>query len=552
MLKEKENNLPRNAIASDAMATLELARKSHEQYLVRSSSQDLTSAIDYYIQTIKIDPNLPETYYRLATLLWQDGQISLDSAIEQCKMASELDPRSFNAHIYSGYFLNLAKRYGEAEDEFKQAIKINPLMSARPRLVLAFMSLRQMNEEKVSFSKFAQTMYYLFSGSLMMAWDYASLRMFYRNFSEDFAVFMHKLVGQIFETINNSNLAIKAYSHAAQITGRNEIFYTKLADVAIKRNKPEEAIKAYKMVLQSNPNNREVLIKLATTMQVHDSENYDDIIDCFNKLVHIDTETHRYYYELGHLYLDKRDNLNAINAFKLALKEDEENPFYHNSLAFSLVQVEQYDDAIEHYNKAINLNPDNKWTAIVAQALASIYYEIKDKPELASSVYQMALVLDPHSTDSYLAMGDIYLGQSDFDSAIRCYCEAIKLEPEYARAYGKCGIALWEKEFVEEAIVAYSKAIELEPEYDIAYNNLGVIYLDGIGNTKEAIRLCTRAVELNQNYTLAYFNIARAYQVEGNVASSAKYYQMALDLNKISNNLDEEDVQQRLHQLFEV
>lgn len=550
MIEQKERVNPQDL--NDADMALELARESHELYLMRARSQDLASAIEYYIRTIKLNPDMPETYYRLATLLWQDGQISLESAIEQCKMATELAPDNFNAHIYSGYFLNLAKRYGEAEDAFKKAIEISPLMSARPRLVLAFMSLRQMNEDGASFSQFAKTMYYLFSGSLMMAWDYASLRMFYKSFSEDFSVFIHKLVGQIFESFNNTGLAIKAYSAAAQITGRDEVFYSRLGDVAIKRNRLDEGITAYKKVLEANPYNRDTLIKLATTLQVHFPENTSDAIDCFNKLIEIEPENHRYYYELGHLYLLKEDKINAINAFNLALEHDENNPFYHNSLAFSLVQVEQYDEAIEHYHKAISANPDNHWTAIVCQALASIYYEIKNKPELAVSIYQTALLLDNQSADTHLAMGDIYLGQNDYDSAIRCYCDAVKIEPEYSRAYGKCGIALWEKDYVEEAIAAYSKAIDLEPDYDIAYNNLGVIYLEGIGNTDEAIRLFERAIELNPNYTLAFFNLGRAYEKREEASTAAKFFQYALDLNKISDDLDEEDVLSRLHKLFEV
>lgn len=57
---------------------LELARKSHEKYLLRNNNNDLNAAVGYYIQAIKENPDIPETYYRLATLLYENGQISLD------------------------------------------------------------------------------------------------------------------------------------------------------------------------------------------------------------------------------------------------------------------------------------------------------------------------------------------------------------------------------------------------------------------------------------------------------------------------------------------
>ena len=58
------------------------------------------------------------------------------------------------------------------------------------------------------------------------------------------------------------------------------------------------------------------------------------------------------------------------------------------------------------------------------------------------------------------------------------------------------------------------------------------------------------AIKLNPNYTLAYFNAGRAYQALGENTKAAEYYQMAMDLNKITNELSEEDIKSRLYDLF--
>jgi len=167
-------------------------------------------------------------------------------------------------------------------------------------------------------------------------------------------------------------------------------------------------------------------------------------------------------------------------------------------------------------------------------------------------MYQSALVLDPNSFDTYIAIGDLYLDCEDLDSAINAYCEAVKLAPDNARAYCKMGIALWEKDYLEEAIIAYNKAISYNKNYDIAYNNLGVIYLDGIGNKKEALKMFKAAIKINEKYTLAYFNAGRAEQALGNNTTAAKCYQKALELNKTTLDLDEEEIQEKIHSLFEV
>ena len=538
--KEKQANL------------LEKDRVYHEKYLLRNNTSDMESAVNYYIQAIKLNPQIPETYYRLACLMFENGQISLDSAIEQCKMAIDIAPENPNAHLYTGYFLKLANDFDEAEKEFKNAIKVSPLNSARPRLILATMLYQKINNVKPSLVDFIRMVYYACSGCLTVLWDFASIKMLYKNISDDALVFMYKTYGHFLEKIKNSSLAVATYDIAAENTGRDEYFYNRIGDICIKEHAPEIALDAYQKVLEANPYDRDALVKQATLIQTHFPDNYDEAIDCYTKLLEIEPENDKVYYELGHLYLQKNESLPAVNAFSMALEKDDENPFYHNSMAFALVQLEQYDDAIEHYQKAININPDPYWTSIVCQALGSVYLEIKNNPEAAIVLYQTAAVLNPECDESQLAIGDTYFSMEEYDNAIRAYCDAIKINPENAKAYCKCGMALWEKDYTEEAIVAYHKAIDLNPDYAIKHNNLGVIYLDDIGNTHEAIALFEKAISENKSYTLAYFNLGRAYAITGENTKAAKNFQRALDLNVLTGELEEEDILNRLHKLFEV
>jgi superkiller protein 3 len=143
------------------------------------------------------------------------------------------------------------------------------------------------------------------------------------------------------------------------------------------------------------------------------------------------------------------------------------------------------------------------------------------------------------------------MAQNDLDKAIKTYCEAISVEPENYFSYAKAGLALWEKDYMEEAIVAFHKSIEINPNFEIAQNNLGVVYLDGIGDTKASIEYFKNAIEINPNYTLAYFNLGRAYQIMGDKALAAEYYQMTLDLNKITEEMEEKDIRKRIYELFE-
>lgn len=549
-----KNNFNSKKSDFDTMAQnfLEEARKFHEEYLLKGQKNDLDNAVDSYIDAIKFNPNLSEAYYRLATLLWDKGEINLSSAIEQCKSAINISPNNPNARLYAGFFLEQAKRYDEAEIEYKQAIKLNPLKSARSRLSLASLYIDKMQNSQINIQDIYKYLYYMVSGSISIPLDTSSLKMLGKNLSKNLSVVFYDFIGSLLEKTKNYSLAVKTYDKAANNTGLNEFYYSKIGDLNIKEEDVSVARESYMKALEVNPDNRNLLYKVATLTQVYFENDFNTAIDCYTKLLELGDNRSDIYYELGHLYLKKEDFINSVNAFKLALEQDNENPFYHNALAYALLKAEQYEDACEHYRFAIDKNPDDEWTSIVCQSLASIYYNIYDDTDAALELLKTALVLDESNDEISLELGNIYQQCEDIDSAIKAYCEAIKLNPTNPIAYNKCAMALWQKNYIEEAIIAYHKALEINPEYYSAYNNLGVIYLEGIRNLKEAKKLFQKAIELNPDYVMAYFNLARVQEQLDNKIESAKYYQKALELNEILPELDSEDIKSRLYGLFEV
>ncbi len=535
---------------SKAGGMLEEARVAHERYLIKQQESDLERAIECYVDAIKSNPSLPESYYRLASLLLIKGQISVDGALEQCKTALSLEPNNPNAHIYSGYFQCLNGDFEEAEKEFSFAISHSGLNSARPRLFLSKVLLNRMKSQK-SVKSMVRFLYYFLSGSMMIMWDCPSLKMFYKFLANDFSVFSYKALGETFEKMKLFPSALEAYSKGLEKTAQGNLFYQKMGDLSLECNDISSSIECYQKAFEKNPSDREVLIKLATITQTYFPEKIDSAIDYYNSLLEFGIDLDKIYYELGHLYLKKSDKIHAVSAFKLAEELNPENPYYNNSLAYAYVKAELYDDAIEYYQRAIKLNPDAEWTSIVCHALGAIYAEIKENYQAAEATFNAGMILDPKNVDIQLSLGDLFMAQNDLDKAIKIYCDAISVDPLNFLTYAKTGLALWEKDYLEESVVAFHKSIEINPDFEIAQNNLGVVYLDGYGDPKQSLEYFKRAIDINPNYTLAYFNLARAYQAIGDKAHAAEYYQMTMDLNKITEELSEKDIRKRIYELFE-
>ena len=530
---------------------LEEARIAHEKYLIKQQNADLEKAIECYVDAIKADPARPEAYYRLASLLLLKGQISIDGALEQCKTALSLEPNNPNAHIYTGYFQCLNGNLDEAEKEFSTAVKRSGINSARARLFLSKVLFNKIKTDDKSIKDVVKFLYYFLSGSVMIMWDCPSIKMFYKFLANDFSFFSYKALGDTFEKMKLFPSALEAYAKGLEKTSQGNIFYQKMGDLSLECNDIDSSIECYRRAYELNPSDREVLIKLATINQTYFPDDIDRTIDYYNSLLEFGIDIDKIYYELGHLYLKKQDKINAASAFKLAVELCPENPYYNNSLAYAYVKAELYDDAIEYYQMAIKLNPDPEWTSIVCHALGAIYLEIKENYEAAEATFNAGMILDPKNVDIQLSLGDLFMAQNDLDRAIKTYCDAISVDPLNFLTYAKTGLALWEKDYLEESVVAFHKAIELNPDFEIAQNNLGVVYLDGYGDPKESIQYFKKAIELNPNYTLAYFNLARAYQSIGDKANAAEYYQMTMDLNKITEELSEKDIRARLFELFD-
>ena len=379
-----------------------------------------------------------------------------------------------------------------------------------------------------------------------------ALKMLYKSVEEDVKFLSYKLRGAMQVKFKNYDKALKIYEDAVKKTGKEDVFYSEIADLLLKKGNHAQACKYYKNAIKASPCNIILWVNLVKILQTYYKDNTDELMHCYDNMIELEPDNAALYHELGYLYLKTDEKFSAANAFKRAVELESNNAFYYNSYAYALMQLEDYDGAIMQYQNAIRLNPDNEWTSIVAQALGAIYYEVKSNVDAAMIAYQTAIAFNPSNADAFVAIGEIHQEKNNLASAIKNYCEAIRINPAISKAYCNMGLALWEKGYADEAIIAYQKATVLDPDHAIAFNNLGVIFLDEKQKPLDALVQFTQAIEANPNYVPAYYNKGRAYNALNNKIQAAKYYQMAIDINKFTNEIDESEVENRLYDLFSV
>jgi len=216
-------------------------------------------------------------------------------------------------------------------------------------------------------------------------------------------------------------------------------------------------------------------------------------------------------------YENKQTGLRvSFKAFvKGTLKSQEaEVHFHRGEEAFS---GGQYDQAISHYSKALEIYP----RYFGAYNNRGLTYFKKKQYDQALSDYNKALEIDPNLAEAYGNRGLLYLNTKQNDQAISDLNKALEIKPKDAEAYVNRGLAHFNNGEYERAISDYNRALEIDPKNARGYTSRGS-YLIYKGQPDQAIADFNKALEINPSDGLAY-------SFRGLAHYSKKEYSKALD-----------------------
>ena len=278
---------------------------------------------------------------------------------------------------------------------------------------------------------------------------------------------------------------------------------------------------------------------------------FDNAITEYKMAIWLDSLNIPAYRHLCQAYEEIGDYDSAVEIYEKLIQIMPNVPEFHSNLANILYIKGDPEAAISHFQTAVTLNPNKQWTSVINQTLGYVYQESKEDLNAAISSYQSAYLLTPEDIDIYINLGSAFYDKEDYNNALAVYRNALDLDPENARIHCNLGFLYWGKGDIDVAIKEYELAIQYDPTYDIAYNNLGVIYLDDLGRVQKAMELFKKSVECNPNYALAHFNLARCVSITGDKIEAAKLYQIAQDINKVTGEIDPQDIVDKINGLFD-
>ncbi len=222
---------------------------------------------------------------------------------------------------------------------------------------------------------------------------------------------------------------------------------------------------------------------------------------------------------------------NAVFRDQIALWGDcvaksPEKPRPHNNLGIFLKRNGRIDEAIAHFQKALELKRDYASPHI---NLAGAYGR-QGKHEKALVHFDEALRLRPNVPETHYGMGNALAAVGRIAEAVDHYRKALEIKPDYADAHLKLADVLDQKGRQQEAIEHYQEALRLNPDYVQAHNNLGVT-LASQGQLEAAIRHFTKVLQMRPKDAEAHFNMGNARANQGRYQEAAAYFAKALQIN---------------------
>jgi tetratricopeptide (TPR) repeat protein len=415
------------------------------------------------------------------------------AAISKMKEAVAQDSHSAELHDELGSLYAQARAWGEAEQEYSQAIALNSGL-AEAHLHLGFVLQA---ENKPGAAK-----------EWIKAYSLAPM---------DPKIALTAVKALMDADRDEQAAPILEQLHRSQ--PRSSAVAYQLALVLQRVNRLPEAIQLFKSIVESEPRNADALINLGMALsQAHEAT---DAVPYLQRALAIKPAAAIAHQDLAAAYIQVNRVADAIVELRAALKLDPHSPQMHYDLGVAYKLEDDAGSAIPELETAQKLDPSGYEPAFV---LGQLYMQVGRYPEAAQQL-ELSLKVHPKNGEAWAMLGSIDNKLDRLPEAVMALREAIHQLPDRADSHLILATVLMKQKQPDDAVAERKVGADLMRNHmnlqraEVATNSGKSLLASG--KVDDAIVQFRDAVTFDPSYAEAHLGLADALEKQGKTIEAA-------------------------------
>jgi len=223
--------------------------------------------------------------------------------------------------------------------------------------------------------------------------------------------------------------------------------------------------------------------------------------------------------------LEKVDRMDeAIANYKLTIRLDEKHTAGYVNLIYALLNVGNYDEAIEYGKTITEIEPDLS----KAHELLGISYQYARQDSSAEQSFQQALTLDPANISAQNNYGSFLIQIGQYLKAVEHYETLLGHHGEFRPAYVNVAVAYQRSGRYADAAWYFETALRMQPDDPESLLGLGIC-MTHLDSMSKAINIYQKALEINPDFNEVKLNLANTYRNIKEYTQAQRLYDSLLE-----------------------
>jgi tetratricopeptide (TPR) repeat protein len=487
---------------------------------------------------LKLEDQNWEAHYNLALAVLRKGDRA--RATRELQTAIQQKPDSVSSHFALGSVFDDEKKWGNAEEQFRTARKIDPhftqaairlsevlISEGKPQASVACLedALKQAPPEQAAPVQAALGIAYAESGEMEKALASLNDAVNAQPDSSD----AHFTLGLLYareSQFKAEERAVTEFREALRLDQGMDPARIALGRVLISLHKYSDAASVVLEYTRRQPRDAQGFYALGQAYE--GLKESDAAVTTLNRAVDLDPKDATIRFDLARLLANTGHTAAAIQQLDAAERIHPSDPATHNELALLLGKSGDKKRALAERAKLAALKAEgDKEREIARFSEKASEYLAAGNAKAAAESYGKSLQLSPRDAKLHYNLSLALDRLGDFASERKELERAVELDPNLAIAQDQLGLLALRSGQQAAAEKFFEKALAIDPTFSEAQSNLAVLYSQQAKNT-QAAALFQQAIENDPRYTKAYVNFGLLLAQQGAYSEAEQQFRAAI------------------------